>query len=154
MRISQHTWLPVITALMKVCVCFQIKTQQVLGEFLKMLPRVTGKKGTFVPHLFQTLIRWVATHILSPNCYCITQTNSSGASWLTRLHRGPGSGWNRGPATFVLGVFAYRLTTSGRVFVLMQQEKKKRMKSLYLGLSIDRSGACDTAAAPQRSVTH
>lgn len=91
-------------------------------------------------------------HTRSEYCYCITQTGS-GASWLHRLHRGPDSGWNRGPATFVLGVFAYRLTTSGRVFVLMHQEKK-RMESLYLGLSIDRSGACDTAAAPQRLVTH
>lgn len=34
------------------------------------------------------------------------------------------------------------------------KKKKKRMKRLYLGLSIERSGAWDSAAAPQRWVTH
>lgn len=33
-------------------------------------------------------------------------------------------------------------------------EEEKKRKSLYSWLSIDRSGACDIAAAPERLVTH
>lgn len=37
----------------RVCMCFQIKTQQVLGEFLKILPRAPGKRQ----HLSLTCFR-------------------------------------------------------------------------------------------------
>lgn len=55
-----------------VCVNFQIKTRQVFRQLRQILPRVTGKKAIFVPHLFQTLI---PAQICGVRCYCITQSN-------------------------------------------------------------------------------
>lgn len=72
-----------------VCACFQIKTRQVFRQLPQILPRVTGKKAIFVPHLLQTLIVQMTTQICGVSYYCITQSNRfSGASWLSWLQWG------------------------------------------------------------------
>lgn len=99
---------------------FQIKTQQVLGEFLKILPRAAGK-ATFVPHLFHTLMRRMTTRVPALTCYCTTQSNRFWSQLAGRA--APGSRFRLRPAAFVFGVGGCLLV--GRVFVLMQQKKSR-----------------------------
>lgn len=128
------------------------KVSTSVGRVPENPAKSTGKKATFVPHLFGALMRRMATRVPALNCYCITQSNRFWSQLARRA--APGSRFRLRPAGFVLGRGGGGggCLLIGQVFVLMQQKKKQR-KSLYSGLSIDESGACDTAAAPQRSVT-
>lgn len=121
------------------CVCvLPNKDSTSVGKVPENPAKTNGKKATFVPHLFQTLMRRMTTHILALDCYCITQTNRFWSQLARRAAPDsrfrPDLGKGGGPAAFVLGVFAYRLSAGcGGVFALMQRRKKKAEEEFVLG---------------------
>lgn len=115
----------------RVCVCFQIKTRHVFRQLLQILPRVTGKKAIFVPHLFQTSILQMTIQICGLSYYCTTQLNRFSASWLRGedgifgTHQWENQGVEAAKLASGSICLVGQLHAGARVLVLMQHRKEE-----------------------------
>lgn len=153
---------------MCVCVCFQIKTRQV---FRQLLPRVTGKKAIFVPHLFRTLILQMKTPdmwsklLLYNSIKQVLSQLAQRLQWGLYYHRTlPDSGWDTQSGSgggqtckqqhLSCGATACErpgLHAGARVLVLMQQRKEEE----FVFMAIYRKEWClwHSSCSPESSDT-